>query len=45
MSTNEFLTHLCGIVGGMIAFVTFLHNLLQKSVLQVMHKHTMGKYE
>ena len=41
---TKFLTHLCGIVGGMLAFSTFLHTLLQKSVLKVLHKHAVGKY-
>jgi hypothetical protein len=42
---SEFVVHICGIIGGLIAFMTFLHNLLQKSVIKLLHKAGLGKLE
>lgn len=42
---NEFLIHICGIVGGCVAFANFIHMLLQKSVLKLLHKQALGKYD
>lgn len=42
---SEFIVHICGIIGGLIAFMTFMHNLLQKSVIRVLHKVGLGKQD
>lgn len=42
---SEFIVHIAGIIGGLIAFMSFLHNLLQKSVIRLILKHGMGKLE
>jgi hypothetical protein len=42
---SEFIIHICGIIGGLIAFMTFLHNLIQKSVVRLLHKAGLGKLE
>lgn len=42
---SEFVIHICGIIGGLIAFMTFLHNLIQKSVIRLLHKAGLGKLE
>lgn len=42
---SEFVVHVCGIIGGLIAFMTFLHNLIQKSVVRLLRKAGLGKLE
>lgn len=42
---SEFIIHVSGIIGGLIAFMGFIHNLIQKSVVKVLYKYGMGKYE
>ena len=42
---SEFLIRILGILGGMIAFMSFLHNLLQKSVIRILIKAGIGKME
>lgn len=42
---SEFVIHICGIIGGLIAFMTFMHNLIQKSVVRVLVKAGLGKQE
>lgn len=42
---SEFIIHISGIIGGLIAFMNFLHSLIQKSVVKVLYKYGLGKYE
>lgn len=42
---SEFLIHILGIVGGLFAFMSFLHNLIQKSVVRLLMKAGLGKLE
>lgn len=42
---SEFVVHICGIIGGLIAFMTFLHNLVQKSVVRLVYKHLLRKLD
>lgn len=42
-SISELLIHLSGIIGGIVAFVTLLHILLQRTVMKVLYKDSIGK--
>lgn len=42
---GDFLIHISGIIGGLIAFMSFIHTLVQKSVIHLIMKHGLGKLE
>ena len=42
---SEFIIHISGIIGGLIAFMTFMHYLIQKSVVRLVYKHALGKLD
>jgi hypothetical protein len=42
---SEFIIHISGIVGGLVAFMTFIHSLVQRSVIRLLYKAGLGKLE
>ena len=42
-SLSELLIHLSGIVGGIVSAMTLMHIILQKTVMKILYKDTIGK--
>ena len=42
---REYVIQISGIVGGLVAFMTFIHSLVQRSVIRLLYKAGLGKLE